>query len=618
MTLPTFATVNLPSGRDDEFAENNILFYNPNGGNDPCNDPGGGGLNLSATIDDLPASVVQKLDNEKWVEKANKNKERYQYAEQQTGVPWLVLAAIHYREGGMNPNTTILNGEPLTDHTNVDGQHVSSDAKEDAKNAANHLIGNGKTFYKVDVSTDHSLESLAWAALAYNRGGMYKNNTNPSTPYTDSPYVVNFFDADHMNMIFPNSADEPASTRGKHDSNVGFLTMLVYLNGRIGGSSSGGNSGGSQSSNKDGSDITLIGDSITERTKSEFLKKYPKADVYSKTSKQFYTGTSDNPSGYTILKGLVDEGKLRSTLIFALGTNNTGLTAKQAQEVVDLAGKKTTVIFLTNYVNGAEATNNNNVFKKIKDDNKNVIVVGWAEAVKDDPSTYLSDGTHPTDKGVELWIKLISEALGSNSANPNCPDRTTVGGVTTYTYEGRTYAFPIAGATKANVLNGKNGYATALSPLPCTSYTGCHHDSPAVDTGIKLEPSKAAEYGGSESDMMYYSTGAQTVAIVDGQITSYSSGYNGDSKCASISYKGDDGRNYWIGHTFYDSSIKSGDRFKAGQAMTLIGNPHCALGTQAHIHVNTTEGTCTRSNRSGCTKDAIDIINAGYNALPEK
>lgn len=171
----------------------------------------------------------------------------------------------------------------------------------------------------------------------------------------------------------------------------------------------------------DGSNITLIGDSIADGAKSKFLEAYPKTDAHTKVSKQFYAPSPENnPAGIDILKKLVDKGKLRRTLIYALGTNSNGLTKKQAEEVIELAGDNTSVIFLTNYEKGKDFTNNNNVLKKMKKDHSNVEVIDWAGEVKGDPDKYLSDGTHPNAEGVELWVKLLSDALNGSKRTAGC------------------------------------------------------------------------------------------------------------------------------------------------------------------------------------------------------
>lgn len=74
----------------DKFAANNIMFYNP----DDCSTSG----RLECT-GNLPAETVTALEQAGVKEKAEQNKERYEYAEKETGIPWQVLAALHYREG---------------------------------------------------------------------------------------------------------------------------------------------------------------------------------------------------------------------------------------------------------------------------------------------------------------------------------------------------------------------------------------------------------------------------------------------------------------------------------------------------------------------------------------
>ena len=81
--------------------------------------------------------------------------------------------------------------------------------------------------------------------------------------------------------------------------------------------------------------------------------------------------------------------------------------------------------------------------------------------------------------------------------------------------EGHTYAFPLAGATKANYLNPGGDFESVLSKLPCPSLS-CHHDYHAVDMGLAMElvsGSEASEYGGTPDDLMYFSSGAPVVAF---------------------------------------------------------------------------------------------------------
>ena len=225
----SFAKSNLSSEEEAMFSQNNILFY------EPCTTSSNS--NSTAVCDaNLPNETIQKLKDAKIKEKAEQNMERYKYAEAETGLMWQIVATLHYREGGMRSNASISNGEELYDHTNSDGIHIVANANEDAKNAAQHFINNAKTFYGIDVSRDQTMENIGKAFLAYNRGGMYIDSYchNGDVPYTESPYVMNYFDEQHMGMTWNHvdswcGSDKKNSVEGKQDENVGALAIVAYL-----------------------------------------------------------------------------------------------------------------------------------------------------------------------------------------------------------------------------------------------------------------------------------------------------------------------------------------------------------------------------------------------------
>lgn len=185
---------------------------------------------------------------------------------------------------------------------------------------------------------------------------------------------------------------------------------------------SGSSSTASSSSSSDGSDVTIIGDSITVGSEAKIKELLPQADIYAKVSKQFYTGSGDNPGGVEILQDLVNNEKLRDILVFALGTNSSGVTEEQVKKVIDLAGNKRKVIFVTNYTKTNDYLGNNNNFEKAKNDNKNVFVADWKGAIESNPDEYLAgDGIHPNAKGQELFAKTIDDAVnGASSSSDLC------------------------------------------------------------------------------------------------------------------------------------------------------------------------------------------------------
>jgi len=67
---------------------------------------------------------AMKITDEKAVsdqaDKAIKNKARYQSVATATGLPWAVIACIHYRESGYSFLTHLHNGDPLTKRTTHD------------------------------------------------------------------------------------------------------------------------------------------------------------------------------------------------------------------------------------------------------------------------------------------------------------------------------------------------------------------------------------------------------------------------------------------------------------------------------------------------------------------
>ena len=182
------------------------------------------------------------------------------------------------------------------------------------------------------------------------------------------------------------------------------------------------------------------------------------------------------------------------------------------------------------------------------------------------------------------------------------------GSAVTTTVEGHTYAFPLVSATQSNYLqpNSSDDGAgqSVLSGLPCPGFN-CHHDYHALDMGIRMEMvsgSKATEYGGTDSDMMYYSAGASVAAFTDGKVTHAGEYHNGVDeswwdKCGQISIDGDDGNHYWLGHLDLSAiTVSAGDTVKAGDIIAKVGAPQCAQGTQSHLHIDNYNGTNAKSD----------------------
>ena len=178
-----------------------------------------------------------------------------------------------------------------------------------------------------------------------------------------------------------------------------------------------------------GSNITIIGDSITEGSKDAILALLPEADIHSQVSKRFGSGSDEamsssntdaNPSGISIAKYLIAENQLQSIVVFALGSNNMPLTQAQIDDALALFGNNRQIFFITNYdasgKNSSYYDTNNSLFNTAAE-NSNVHVIDWAAAASADPAAYLSnDGLHPTAAGQELFAELISDAVGGSTS----------------------------------------------------------------------------------------------------------------------------------------------------------------------------------------------------------
>ena len=208
---------------------NRTDWYDPGDGGKQCsNKPV---ATASSSVVSFAQNVQDKIKSDKVVEKASSLRERYEFGAKSVGIPWQILAAIHYREGGQGANSSIADGSRLADGITVDGVKKSSDPNEDAKLAAEHLRDLAKSVYGVTVSENPSEDDLIKSFVAYNRGFLYKKNgTDPSR----SPYAMNGYDTQHsypMNWVGGASDPGSSTTGGGADRNLGAMVIYKALQG---------------------------------------------------------------------------------------------------------------------------------------------------------------------------------------------------------------------------------------------------------------------------------------------------------------------------------------------------------------------------------------------------
>lgn len=662
LTTSVFAEVKLPTGREDEFGENNIVFYNPNGAirQRNCNSIVGT-CNISGNTKD---------------EKLWSGIRGYGFTPEQTAA----LMGNFAHEGG-TPTTQegsynsarkagckTQQGNPYTVHTYENEthstcmEHIYSHYSAGKKIAGIGLgfaqwtarsrregylkkmeeFGLKDTYFENDAyihygslsddqlkakieentGSDQDYWSLWCAAIGWIntelRGGKYEAFFNGNNPSELAGYIASVYEVCSScgkGQPSYNARVETANKIYQKYQNGDFNAVdnstasSASANEEL---SKNENSPTKTSSQENGSNVFIIGDSITVRSEAEIKKLLPEAQIDAMVGRNW-------SQGYEILKNTPEKRKI---LVFALGSNNTsGINIDSVNSVIKTAGANTSVIFVTNYSLGLHTSAYNNTNTALK--SSGAIIADWASAVSSNPKDYIAKendiDVHPTyEKGTKLFAKTLYEAITNGTLQKqNQNDCSSVSGESVREKIGNyTYAFPIQGATKSNYLNpgGKAG-ESVLSKVPCGAGKVCHHDYPAVDLGINLGVEKASNHPADKlSDMYYFSTRAKVVALVGGKIDYFLPYTNRvpeayHNVCGQAMLSGEDGKQYWMGHLSYPGVVKGGDTVKAGDVIGEIGLPQCAQITQAHLHINI-------HPQSANDRYIIDVIDALYEKLP--
>lgn len=421
-TLPVIEVAALDQADLYDYSQNNIYFYDPSENNKSC-------YNGNLSGDTIMAKVVNYL--------SGNNPTNFVLSD--NGIAGILTNFQH--ESGFNPfrfQSDRLSG-PAYGIAQFDPKSkILAPLRSDPRTAGYFDTYFDLKYTHYDESTGLPKEPVpdevvdAWLAVQMDyffgsssefentKVGSYRNlGGSMGLDYIDSSMTIHeAMDAartpEDATRIFVWIAERPA--RKERDSNMRAAKAQEWLSyvQNISTGSSLDSSSNNTDEEIDGSDVTIIGDSITVGSADAIGAVLPNADIHAKVSKQFYTGTADNPGGIEILRNLIDQDALRGTLVYALGTNSS-ITSGQAQEVVDLAGSDRNVVFITNYTTSNDYDSNNNAFTKVKNDNENVFIADWKSAIVGKTSTYLAgDGIHPTAEGQELFASIIASTIGAS------------------------------------------------------------------------------------------------------------------------------------------------------------------------------------------------------------
>lgn len=208
--------------------------------------------------------------------------------------------------------------------------------------------------------------------------------------------------------------------------------------------SSSGSSGSNASVSSE--DITLIGDSIAVMSEEELQEKFPNSYLTMVGSRHSTSGgaCAGDKGGLDILQKLsdgsgtiltqhhnknscdevtIDKNSLKDNVVWELGTNRNGASKETIEKVIEIIGSDRKLFLVTPYNGDSRAKTETEAiaqtYRDIAEEYDNVYVVDWADAVKDSGYTYVyaepSMTVHPTDEGKELLAKLISEAVSGSS-----------------------------------------------------------------------------------------------------------------------------------------------------------------------------------------------------------
>ena len=196
-----------------------------------------------------------------------------------------------------------------------------------------------------------------------------------------------------------------------------------------GGTGGNGNaSGGTVSAENNGSNVTWIGDSISNGALqwNQIQSKWPEADAKEhetiQDSKQFAGRESGNPTGMEIVKKFESEGRMRDVLIYALGTNDHDLQKSQIEELIKEAKAPKTIVLVTNYNNNNrdEFKKNSELIRGATSMDSRIVVADWEKEASANADQYFgSDGIHPNKTGSQQFVEIITRAALTGYKNDN-------------------------------------------------------------------------------------------------------------------------------------------------------------------------------------------------------
>jgi lysozyme family protein len=211
----------------------------------PITNPNITDINQLLNSDNLSETAARFMGN---IAACIQNRSVYEVAANSTGVNWQLLAGIHFREGGCNPNSSLVSGRTIGEME----PDITSDCSSDDPNSLTIPINGGCGFRNITDSAIYAgyhligkigrvpsnYADMVRAASRYNGGG--NANCGVATPYQycpvefegdDDPYAMSMLDDKHKEMYVIYCEDGVPNTNGcpRLDGNPGVLTATQLV-----------------------------------------------------------------------------------------------------------------------------------------------------------------------------------------------------------------------------------------------------------------------------------------------------------------------------------------------------------------------------------------------------
>ena len=167
------------------------------------------------------------------------------------------------------------------------------------------------------------------------------------------------------------------------------------------------------SANVDGSQVTIVGDSVTLASSIALGEAMPQALVNAEVSRT-------SAAALPVVEQLVDSGQMREVLVLSVTANSTFTVAQLEQLKASVSPNGERKIVLVTGVGPANLTwiePSNQVIREFAAQNPGtVFIADWQAAAKGHPEYLVSDGVHPQGEGLTVYAQTVKDAVAKTLA----------------------------------------------------------------------------------------------------------------------------------------------------------------------------------------------------------